>query len=95
MAKLEQWSVVAGDFNPYTPPECVERRLHGQVSEHPTFPDGAEVTTSRIVRVAGGERLLAVTNSGTTYELGEIDPRYEEAYPGAKQRFIESWCKRG
>ena len=34
-----------------------------------------------------------ITQSGSEYELGEVDPAYEAAFPGAKQRALDSLCK--
>ncbi len=87
MPHLENWSVVALSADPYTAPECIPQGLHGNVYGHPRFVDGVPITTSRIVtRDAAAQ--TATTKSGTFYSLGEIDPNYEAAYPGARERFF-------
>ena len=43
---------------------------------------------SRIVGLHNGS--IIKTQSGSFYELGSIDPVFEELYPGAKERLIKS-----
>ena len=79
MLRLEQWSVVR---KPYATPES-GGHLHGRAYGHPRFDDGEWVTTSPITAVEGG---IATTLSGSQYELGEVDPQYEAAFPNARER---------
>jgi len=60
--------------------------LHGNVFGHPRFADGHPVTTSRIVGKNSDDTV--VTYSGNVYELGEVDPAYEEMFPNARDRVI-------
>lgn len=64
--KLERWSVVQGEPNPYKPPEQMGPCLKGDL-------DGHEIVTSPIIKAEG---LLITTFSGSLYELGEIEPGY-------------------
>jgi hypothetical protein len=85
--QLKNWSFgVSGDA--YTPPEMMEPRLSGKVYNHPNptrHYDGKEIVTSRIV---GKRKGLVVTQSGSEYELLDVDPEYEKLYPNAKERLI-------
>lgn len=86
--KIEQWSVVQGGYDSYTAPELRARHLQGIVQEHPRFTPGTLITTSSIAGLRGES---VVTNSGTLYELGEVDPRYEAQFPEARDRFLKSF----
>ena len=83
--RLENW-VVEG--NPYAAPEMHLCLLNGEVYGHPSerFPDGKRIAISRVVAVQGES---VVTRSGSVYDLGEPDPDYEKAFPGAKARALE------
>lgn len=83
---LRNWSVViAEEFDPYKAPELYAARLHGNVYGHHKFVDGAEITTSRVVGVTEN---AVLTNSGSTYELGEVNPEYEKLFPDARKRIL-------
>ena len=82
MLRLEQWSII-NTGSPYAGPELVSQRLHGRVYGHPRFDDGEWVTTSPIKAVEDG---VVTTYSGSQYELGEVDPQYEVAFPNAHER---------
>ena len=71
--KLEDWSVVYPNKNPYTPPESTRGSLHGIADNHPKLGRNAEVTTSSIV---SSEGRFVKTYGGHTYALGEPDPDY-------------------
>jgi len=88
MPKLEKWSVGAHPRDAWQPPENQPPCLHGWLTGHPGHADGNEVTTSPIVGVEGE---LVITESGTRYELGEVDPVYEALFPGARARLFESY----
>ncbi|MDY6958323.1 MAG: hypothetical protein SVK08_04125 [Halobacteriota archaeon] len=75
--KLENWSVVS-NATPYTAPEAIVPSLQGYVYNHPKHEDGKHVITSHIVAVYGRK---VQTWSGSIYELGKVDPKYQEAYP--------------
>jgi hypothetical protein len=88
--RLENWSVVFSETDPYLAPELQKIALHGNVYGHPRFDDGSSVTTSTIKELRGE---LIITNSGSEYELGEVDPEYEKRYPEARQRIFKSLKK--
>ena len=71
-AKIENWSVVTGNYNPYTAPEAIPRCIRGEVYGHPDFPDGDIVTTSTLVLLENG---VAKTQN-TQYSLGYPEAEY-------------------
>lgn len=77
MPQLEQWAIY--DFG-------YGQVLAGQVYNHPKFPPGKIVTTNILVGVSDKEEII--TESGTHYELGNVNPHYEEMYPNARERLI-------
>lgn len=84
--KIENWSVTSnGDL--YTPPELQIPVLQGNIYGHFRFPDGTFTTTSRIVGKALG---WCVETKNSVYELGAVDPKWEEAFPNAKERLLTS-----
>jgi hypothetical protein len=94
MPRIEQWSVVVGEINPYMAPEQVTQHLHGRVYDHPDFQDGELATTSRIVGARiGKEGDFILTYSGREYALGEVSPEYEARFPGAEARLINSLAR--
>lgn len=90
MPRLDRWSIqyVNSSSDPYRPPELCERALTGSVSGHPRFPEGHRIHTSPITQVLDSGEL--VSQSGTVYELGEVDPGYEAYCPNARERFLRS-----
>lgn len=56
-ARIENWCVGDND------------RLFGQVYDHPSFPDGTEVVTSRVVEWDSTRK--RATTKNTNYILGE------------------------
>lgn len=73
MIKLNFWSVIQKSWDGYTAPEFIPSHLQGVVEGHPAHKDGTIVTTSAIKRVEGR---TVTTSSGSTYILGEPDPKY-------------------
>jgi hypothetical protein len=74
--RIENWSV--GHFyrdNGYRPPESNPTVIRGAVYGHPRHPDGRHVKTSAIVEAVGR---TVTTENGSTYQLGEPDPKYVE-----------------
>lgn len=73
--KIENWSVVFEQADPYKPPERRRSCLLGNVYDHPSHhhPDGKLVVTSRIVETFGDR---VKTKSGNLYVLGKPDPGY-------------------
>lgn len=87
MPLLNNWSVTSFEQDAYTAPELRRFHLQGNVIEHPDFEDDHHITTSRIVGKRGD---CIVTRSGTIYELGNVDEKYEQLYPDAKRRLLSS-----
>lgn len=84
---LEDWAVVTTPISPYQAPEARSHRLHGKVSNHNLFVDGAEVTTSAIL---GKQGEFVVVKSGKLYSLGTPAEDYERQFPDAKERLFDS-----
>lgn len=85
--RIEQWAVVVlPGQSVFMAPECRANALHGFAYGHPRFADGEEITTSALVGVEDGK---IRTKSGSVYELGEVDPKYEAEYPGARERILK------
>jgi hypothetical protein len=82
--RLEHWSVVLRDVNPYQPPEHQKVYLHGKVYGHHNFADGEWVTTSCITGHFKGR----VLTQNSIYDLEEVDPEYEKLYPQARERLF-------
>lgn len=82
--RLENWCIVS-DGDPYLAPEMQKSYLNGKVYGHPRFDEGHYVTTSRIIEVKDGK---VHTRSGSVYELGKVDPSYEEQFPKALERLL-------
>ena len=75
------------EVDPYTPPELVKNYLAGFVFGDSRRDDGTDITTSRIIGKRNGS---VVTRSGSEYELDDVDPKYEELFPDAKNRLLNS-----
>ena len=82
---LNNWAFVTTG-GPYDAPEMFVSRLNGDVTGHPNFPDGHNVTTSRVMGKRGE---LVVTRSGSLYELGTVLPEYERQVPNARERLFK------
>ena len=86
--RIENWAVITPVVDPYAAPETISPSLRGQVYGHPRFDDGQWVTTSSIVGKNGKNEVITVSSSA--YELGQADPQYEERFPGARDRLLNS-----
>ena len=86
--RLENWSIIQDDSDPYKAPEIRKQLLVGDVYGSAKFKDGKTIQVSRVIASNGIN--IVVTNSGNKYKLGEVDPEYLKAYPNAKQRLINS-----
>lgn len=82
--RLENWSVVEDLSDPYMAPE-LRARISGKVYGNPKFKDGTVILISRAVGRVGNDIL---TQSGSRYELGDVDPEYEKIFPDAKNRIF-------
>lgn len=79
MYKLENWSIVETDLDPYKPPECKSKKLSGSVYDHPRFLDGKDITTSRIVGAYQElNNIVVETKSGSKYVLGKMSEDYQK-----------------
>lgn len=77
MPKIENWSITKYPSNPYQAPELWQSALQGIVYGHPRIQDGERIATSTIQAINLKES-WAETQSGTNYQLGEIDPKWVE-----------------
>lgn len=75
--KMTNWSAGERAEDAYLAPEIRRLCLQGDVKDHPTLEAG-RITTSGIVGVNGK---FITTESGSVYELGDVQPAYLE------------WCK--
>lgn len=74
MVKITNWSCGQEPIeDTFLAPEQARLVLIGEVVGHPRKPDGLVVRTSPVVKVDGR---IVTTNSGTVYELGDINPDY-------------------
>ncbi len=88
MPALKNWALVE-NRDPFQAPEMWEIRLYGQVFDHPGFEDGLEVTTSKPTAYdASTEEFITTSGSRYTLAAGDVNPDYEAAFPGARQRLI-------
>lgn len=82
---IQNWAVVStqgeqGDGKAhFSLPAAEKLAIHGRVLNHPRIKigagDGKQIITSRIRKVKGHQ---ITTISGTTYELGNVNPDYVE-----------------
>jgi hypothetical protein len=87
MPRLENWSVICLNVNPYMAPEGQEKQLHGEVFDHPGFEDGEVISTSAIINYDADGKTVR-TSSGSVYTLGKISEEYEALYPDASSRMF-------
>jgi len=73
MIRIENWSLIYNQGNSYQAPEMFEKRLHGEVYNHPSQPDGNKVYTSSIIKIEGR---IITTFSGSVYILGKPEESY-------------------
>lgn len=83
---LRKWAVVACPANPYTAPEQIVSLFHGDSFDGDRHR--SNVTTSPIVGVIG--KVHALTESGSIYELMDVDPEWEKLYPDSAERFFSN-----
>lgn len=72
VCRIEHWSVVQYNADPYVAPELQQHQLKGAVYGHRKLADG-EVAISGDLVSAEGRR---VYTAKSCYELGEPDPAY-------------------
>ncbi len=86
MVRLEHWSFVSNDwrgarrdptweeFQAPVPGSC----LFGRVTGHPRIEDGHRAHTSKVDHFSKNVANPVITTTGTKYELGEVNPLYED-----------------
>lgn len=88
-ASMKCWSV-ASNQNGFIPPELLTYRLQGMVYDDSrgVFPDGSRIHTSAIRKITdcGTHKLVETESTVYTVLSGDVDPKYEEKYPGAYER---------
>jgi len=89
--RLENWSIVSLNVNPYTAPELVTFHLQGVSYGHPKCPNGYMITSTAII---GKVEDIVITKSGRHYKLGKVDSIYEKLYPDALNRVMKSLSDR-
>lgn len=92
MIKLENWSVMQSNSNPYLPPEARPTVLVGTVYGHPNRPDGDRIRTSSLMSISYSKRKAKTRN--TEYTLGEPEAEFlkflEEAGSSVEKYEFES-----
>lgn len=74
--QLCAWRICA-ESDPSQAPETLGGFLVGRVYGHPTISDGLEIKTSPVKSVNFKDR-IAITTTGTVYELMDPSPDYVE-----------------
>lgn len=94
--RIENWTIVAHKDGPVLPPSSARGAcLQGTAFGHPSYPpkagavnEGTFLTTSNM---AGLGREPNVVQCGSrTYQLGKVDPNYEELYPNARELLLQA-----
>lgn len=88
---IKSWSITS-NRRPYQAPELATSSVHDSVYGSDRFKDGASVTTSSIMNMFVEQGAIVVRTRNSTYVLhdGEVDPAYEEKYPDAFNRLVQS-----
>lgn len=88
-ATVKNWSI-ATDNNGFTAPELTRYILQGNIYDDSrrAFPDGTPIYTSSIRSITdcSTHKLVETRNTVYTVCADDVDPGYEEAYPGAYER---------
>ncbi len=88
-AVMKQWSLTSNQSG-FTAPELLKYYLRGNIHEdsRKAFEDGHLVDTSSIRKVedCGTHKLVYTRNTAYTVRPEDVDPGYEEAFPGAYER---------
>lgn len=87
LCTIENWYLGVSPIFLFLAPEDKNLRMFGDVSGHPSFEDGQEILTTRVVSKTGS---VVTTASGTKYLIGEPAPEYEKRFPGSKERFLKA-----
>jgi hypothetical protein len=96
MVKLHNWSIVASVINVrwYLSPETELACIFGSVEGDPELHDGDTITSpiGSVCLDLGGEVFVSAPD-GTTYQLMEVDPEYDDQYPHAVDRLLDNRAK--
>lgn len=88
-AIMKCWSV-ASNQDGFTPPELSAFKLQGEIygDSRGYFPDGSKVYTSAIREITdcGTHKLVETKSSIYTVYPEDVDPAYENQFPGAYER---------
>lgn len=84
--RINNWRVETKIESAYHAPEQGISVLGGDLVNHPVCGNMNGITTSRIL----GKKDGFIVTKNTIYELGDVDPQYEELYPQSKERLFSS-----
>ena len=93
--EIRNWSVVSpGEwailkaYGPSVPPENVmTSRIRGEIWYRPLYGNGVVLMSSPIVGLKEDDLVITLNSA---YKLCDPGPEYEKAYPGARERVINS-----
>jgi len=74
--RIKEWAVITDNDSIYQAPEQITRRLKGKVIDHPSFPEGHNIVSSRIHEIDLSLRRVETNN---TIYLLEGEPEVEYA----------------
>lgn len=86
---VKNWGI-CGPQSPYQDP-ATSIKLSGEVFDHPSFPDGSPILTSRVSRVEQkDEQSAAVFTAHSEYTIfaKDVHPEYEKMFPDAFARLM-------
>lgn len=89
MIVFKNWFIETRVKNEFQAPELAAKVLCGNVSGHPSFPDGSPIHSSPIVRIEdAGDHKDIITRSGSRYSVypDDVDAGAEKAFPGYYNR---------
>lgn len=93
MRKIENWSIVAGNYQTVRSPEEIGTSLLGKIFNHEKkeqyhrFIDGEISLTSEVIGIKSPDIIKVL--SGSLYLLGNPSVEYENMFPNAKHRLME------
>lgn len=81
---IHGWAVVIDSNDPYKAPELWTQKISGLLDSE----DSDHWIKTSSIKGKRGEFL--VTNSGSEYILGSVNPEYELQFPNARKRLFDS-----
>jgi len=93
MRRIENWSLVAGEYQSMRSPEEACTRLFGEIynhelkGKHHRFDDGEKSITSEVIGIESPNVITVV--SGSKYVLGNPSLEYEREFQYARKRLIQ------